>query len=163
MTNINFIQRFLMFLLAGITMCFIQACNDDSNEDSLISNNELSNTKWSVQCKAYYYDLDGVPSLSPHYGGNKGNWSFYEDGAVEMTNYGNYDLTWKISGNKLIINFYYDGEPDGTEVYLITENEKDQEKGSWTITLRQDSEKEKESYYDPDYRLYILSYKGIAE
>lgn len=164
MVNLKKMQNFLFLLVMGFTLCTLQACSDDDNGGGgHVSKKELANTEWRVNVEAYYYDLDGVPTPSPGYGGDTETWTFYADGTAHIDGGGiggsDYLVKWKISGSKLILDFFYDGEPDGTETYTIVENNKE---GTWTIILKKKASK-KEDYYDPDYRLYTCTYLGEAE
>lgn len=164
MINSNFFQRFFFLLFLGLTMSALQSCSSDDNESNeVVSKGELGNTKWRVEVEAYYYDLDGIPTPSPGYGGNTETWTFYADGTARMNGGGiggsSYHQTWKISGSKLLINYFYEGEPDGSDTFTIVENNKE---GAWTIILKKKASK-KEEYDDPDYRLYICTYIGEAE
>lgn len=167
MTNLKFLQKFFFLLVMGFSLCAVQACSSDDDDDDNdggggISKSELENTEWKVYVTAYYYDSDGVPAPSPGYGGKTETWSLYADGTARMNGGGiggnSYHQTWEISGNKLIINYFYEGEPDGSDTFTIVENNKGD---VWTIVLKKKASK-KEEYNDPDYRLYTCTYIGEA-
>lgn len=166
MVKLKKMQNFFFLLVMGFSFCTLQACsNDDDDNDGggRVSKEELANTEWRVKVEAYYYDKEGIPAPSPGYGRDTETWAFYADGTAHIDGGGiggsSYQVKWKISGSKLILDIFYEGEPDGTETYTIVENNKE---GTWTIVLKKKASK-KEDYYAPDYRLYTCTYLGEVE
>ncbi len=78
MTNLKFLQRLFILLLVGVTMCAVQACSSD-NDDENMSNNVVAGYSFIGT-----WNTSGVDGENEHSEVNTAKLTFTKDGKVSL-------------------------------------------------------------------------------